>query len=79
MNFERFGIIFTVILVGLMLIITILLSDGYFSDSDILTFVISGCVLILFAYTSQRKKSTEEWKMTDGTYIIFFVLGYLVV
>lgn len=75
MNFNKFGIILTVVLVGYMLIILILLSDQISSDSDIPTLVISGLVLILFSYTSQRKKTTKKWVMTDVTYIIFFVLG----
>lgn len=75
MNFNKFGIVSTVVIVGLMLIILILLSDQSFNDSDIITLFISGFVLILFAYTSQRKKTTKHWFMTDMTYIIFFVLG----
>ena len=75
MNFERFGIVFTVVFVGYMGIILILLADQSSSDSDIPTLVISGIVLILFSYTSQRKKTTKKWIMTDKAYIIFFALG----
>jgi len=75
MNFERFGIVFTISFVGYMLIAIILLRDSISDDSDIAILIISGLVLSIVAYTSQKKNPRKKLVITNRSYHIFFILG----
>ncbi len=73
---DKFGIIFTICLVGFIIVIIQMLSSTVPNSERIIIIVICGGVLSIAAFFSYRKKpSNHTFVLTNTSYMIFFIIG----
>jgi UDP-N-acetylmuramyl pentapeptide phosphotransferase/UDP-N-acetylglucosamine-1-phosphate transferase len=76
-NPNYFGIIFTVIFIGFILVVTVLLNNNSLDDNKISILIITAAVFIAMGISSYRKKipRTVKYVLTTRKYVPIFVFG----
>lgn len=73
---DRFGIIFTIALVGFIFIIIQLLQSTFQTSESIIIILVCGIILSIAGFFSYKKKTSRQTSaITNRSYMLFFIVG----